>query len=375
MDALFLSDPGFWDDRKPFAPGHFPGIIPQSEGLDGHVLFETSGSSGRPQWLALSKQALLLSAAAVNRHLRVSEDSCWGVALPAQHVGGFGVAARAFEAACRLQVFSWRWEARAFLAWLGHHNVTHTSLVPTQVHDLVAANLVAPPTLVAVVVGGGQLDARTGQAARELGWPVLASYGLTEAGSQVATQSLDLLDSSYQPAPLPILPIWQTRISPTGQLSIAGPGLFSGSLRHEGHAWQFSPRPDAWHLTADRVALANHQLTPLGRLDSLVKVLGELVDPAAIEDQLLELSNGKLTPGSFAVLALPDTRAGHRLVPVFEAAVDPVLAVAVLDAYQKQAPGYRRLQPPQVLAGLPRSPLGKLRRADALAALISGARA
>ena len=61
--------------------------------------------------------------------------------------------------------------------------------------------------------------------------------------------------------------------------------------------------------------------------------------------------------------------------PVFEAAVDPVLAVAVLDAYQKQAPGYRRLQPPQVLAGLPRSPLGKLRRADALAALISGARA
>ena len=78
MDAIFLSDPGFWDDRQPFAPGHFPGIIPQSEGLDGHVLFETSGSSGRPQWLALSKQALLLSAAAVNRHLGVSEDSVQG---------------------------------------------------------------------------------------------------------------------------------------------------------------------------------------------------------------------------------------------------------------------------------------------------------
>ena len=64
-----------------------------------------------------------------------------------------------------------------------------------------------------------------------------------------------------------------------------------------------------------------------------------------------------------------------RAIGILEAAVDAVLAVAVLDAYQKQAPGYRRLQPPQVLAGLPRSPLGKLRRADALAALISGARA
>ena len=374
MDALFLTDPGFWEDSQPFAPGHFPGAIPRHAGLDGHVLFETSGSSGPPQWLALSKQALLLSAAAVNRHLEVSEDSCWGVALPAHHVGGFGVAARAFEAACRLQVFSWRWEAGAFLVWLAHHGVTHTSLVPTQVHDLVAAGLEAPTSLVAIVVGGGQLDARTGQAARQLGWPVLASYGMTEAGSQIATHGLDLLDSLYQPAPLPILPIWQTRVSQTGQLSIAGPALFSGNLRHDGQTWQFSQRTDAWHLTADRVELENDQLTPRGRLDTRVKVLGELVDPEAIENELLVLSNGALAAGTFAagtfaagtfaVVALPDARAGHHLVPVFEAGVNPALAAAVLAAYHEQVPGFRRLQAPQVLKALPRSPLGKLRRAE-----------
>lgn len=363
MDAFILSDPGFWDDPQPFAPGHFPGVIPHPAALDGHVLFETSGSSGPPQWLALSKKALLLSAAAVNRHLGVSENSCWGVALPTHHVGGFGVAARAFEAACQLQVFSWRWEAGAFAAWLAHHGVTHTSLVPTQVHDLVAAGLAAPPKLVAIVVGGGQLDAHTGQAARHLGWPVLASYGMTEAGSQIATQGIDLLGSAYQPGPLPVLPIWQTRVSQSGQLSIAGPALFSGSLRYDGQSWQFCTRADAWHRSADRVDLVNGLLTPRGRLDALVKVLGELVDPVAIENELLRLSNGLLTPGTFAVLALPDARAGHRLVPVFEAAVDPALAAAVLANYQEQAPGFRRLQPPQVLAMLPRSPLGKLRRA------------
>ncbi|KAB2638242.1 MAG: AMP-binding protein [Verrucomicrobia bacterium] len=369
MDALFLTDPGFWDDPQPYAAGHFPGALPAAAGLDGHVLFETSGSSGPPQWLALSKPALLLSAAAVNEHLGVSEDSCWGVALPAHHVGGFGVAARAFEAACRLRVFSWHWEAGAFLAWLAHHAVTHTALVPTQVHDLVAAGLVAPSTLVAIVVGGGQLDARTGQAARRFGWPVLASYGMTEAGSQIATQGLELLAATYQPAPLPVLPIWQTRVSRTGQLSIAGPALFSGRLRHDGQSWQFDPRTDAWHLTADRVELANDQLTPRGRLDTLVKVLGELVDPAAIENELLEWSNGALAAGTFAVAALPDARAGHRLVPVFEAAVDPALAAAALAAYHEQAPGFRRLQPPLVLETLPRGPLGKLRRAELAAAL------
>ena len=32
-------------------------------------------------------------AGAVNRHLAVGRDSCWGLALPVNHVGGFGVAA------------------------------------------------------------------------------------------------------------------------------------------------------------------------------------------------------------------------------------------------------------------------------------------
>jgi len=371
MDALFLTDPGFWVDPQPFAAGRFPGDIPQLAALEGHVLFETSGSSGPPQWLALSKQALLVSAAEVNRHLRVSEESCWGLALPLHHVGGFGVVARAFEAGCRLQLFSWRWEAGAFLAWLGHHGVTHTSLVPTQVHDLVAAGLSAPPELQAIVVGGAQLDELTGQAARDLGWPVLASYGMTEAGSQIATQGLDLVAAAYQAAPLPILPIWQTRVTRNGQLSIAGPALFSGCLQRNGDSWQFSPRATAWHLTADRAALANNQLTPLGRIDALVKVLGELVDPAAIESELCALSEGALAPGTFAVVAVPDARAGHCLVPLFEAEVDAAITAGALASYQIHAPGFRRLQPPQVVAALPRSPLGKLRRAE-LAALVVG---
>ncbi|NCF12458.1 MAG: hypothetical protein GWP68_03650, partial [Verrucomicrobiaceae bacterium] len=35
--------------------------------LSGHLLFATSGSSGGRKWVALSREALLLSAATVNR--------------------------------------------------------------------------------------------------------------------------------------------------------------------------------------------------------------------------------------------------------------------------------------------------------------------
>jgi O-succinylbenzoic acid--CoA ligase len=372
MDALLLTDPGFWVDLRPHAAGCFPGEIPRLGGLEGQVLFATSGSTGPPQWLALSKPALLVAAAAVNQHLRVSEKSCWGLALPLHHVGGFGVIARAFEAGCAVRHFSQRWQAGAFQAWLRQTGVTHTSLVPAQVHDLVAAGLTAPPALVTIVVGGGQLDETTGRAARHLGWPVLASYGMTEAGSQIATQGPEALDSPYQPAPLSVLPIWSTRVSSEGQLSIAGPALFSGRLLREGAGWTLHPRAGEWHLTADRVDLTANQLTPRGRMDALVKVLGELVDPLAIESELLLLAKGALVPGSVAIIAVPDERAGHRLVPVFEAAVAPALRAAVLASYHRQAPGFRRLQAPLVVAALPRSPLGKLRRAELAAALGGG---
>lgn len=255
--------------------------------------------------------------------------------------------------------------------WLLHHSVTHTSLVPTQVHDLVAADLVAPKSLVAIVVGGGRLDPIIGQAARHLGWPVLASYGMTEAGSQIATQGMGQLKSLYQPAPLPILPIWQTRISENGQLSIAGPALFTGTLhRIEGH-WTFNQRQEPWHLTSDRVDLSDSQLTPLGRMDAAVKVLGELVDPVVIEEELLALANGTLPPGSFAISTLPDKRTGHCLVPVFEASIDPAIAADALDLYQRKAPGFRRLLPPIFVESLPRSPLGKLRRTELAATVAS----
>lgn len=356
MDASLLTSEAFWNDPQPFAAGE----IPHFAELMGHVLFETSGSSGNPKWVALSKQALLTSAAAVNRHLQVTAESCWGLALPLNHVGGFGVAARAFDAGCRLETREARWEPTLFCEWLARAGVTHASLVPTQVHDLVKANLTAPSTLTSIVVGGGHLPTATGQAARDLGWPVLASYGMSEAASQIATQGLELLEKPYQTAPIPLLPIWQAGTSPDGLLSITGPALFSGYVRDG----LYAPRLSEWHLTTDRVLLDNNQLTPMGRADSRVKVLGELVDPESIERELAIISGGRLVPGTYAVVAIPEERAGNELLPVFEAVVDPVLIASVLETYDRQAVGFRRLKPSRVIPSIPRGGLGKIKRVE-----------
>jgi O-succinylbenzoic acid--CoA ligase len=371
MDPASLMHRDFWNDPAPCAVGRFADAIPDLAELHAHVLFETSGSSGKPKWIALGKHALRVSADAVNAHLEVTASSCWGLALPLHHVGGFGVAARVFAAGCRFEHFAPRWQPETFTRWLADFHVTHTSLVPTQVHDLVAGQHHAPQCLRAIVVGGGRLDASTGRAARALGWPVLASYGMTEAASQIATQSLAALDAPYEPAPIPVLPIWETKLGGDDQLLIAGPALFSGSLFSDGKAWTYHARSSPWHETRDRVQFHAQGITPLGRVDTLVKVLGELIDPQSIEHELLALSNGKLAPQCLAVIAIPDPRGENALVPVFDASVDHDLMRQILSSYAESAPGPRRLREAVILDPLPLSPLGKPLRAEILHMVLS----
>ena len=194
---------------------------------------------------------------------------------------------------------------------------------------------------------------------------------MTEAASQIATQSLAALNASYEPAPIPVLPIWQTKLGADDQLLIAGPALFSGSLISDGKAWTYHPRTSPWHETRDRVKLDAQGITPHGRIDTLVKVLGELIDPQSIEHELLALSNGKLAPQCLAVIAIPDPRGEHALVPVFDAYVDRDLMRQILSGYAVSALGPRRLREAVILDPLPLSPLGKPLRAEILRMILS----
>jgi O-succinylbenzoic acid--CoA ligase len=326
------------------------------------VVFETSGSAGPVKRIVHSCRGLECSAEAVNRHLEVNRGSCWGLALPLHHVGGYGVVARARRAACRLERFDGRWDGLRFRRWLDAVRVTHTSLVPTQVFDLVSAGLDAPPRLRAVVVGGGRLDAATGAEARSLGWPVLASYGLTEAGSQVATAPLASLAEPFREDPLPVLPIWQVRVAEDGRLWLNGSALFRGWL--VGSERRFVAREGDWFETTDLAELdPQGRLTPLGRADERVKILGELVDPQAVERQLAALDPGGGWGHQALILAVPEPRAGHRLLAVVEAAAGrrPGEAVA---AYNARAAGFARVDQVLDCEGFPRGGLGKVRRRE-----------
>lgn len=257
----------------------------------GLIFFQTSGSEGVPKWVGLSREACLASARAVNDHLEASRRDRWLLALPTYHVGGFSIVVRAREAGCAYRTLRGRWQASAFAETCAAEGITLTSLVPTQVYDLVQQRIEAPAGLRAIVVGGGGMTREMGMRALELGWPVLQSYGMTETASQVATEPLDHLRAGFDPDSLEVLPCWDVHTTEDSHLVVRGAPLASGYAVKQKGAWQWQAIDGTSGLvTRDRVQIWQHGtrrfLRFLGRESAFVKVMGELVNLPALQQRL-----------------------------------------------------------------------------------------
>ena len=243
------------------APPHLRGWAEEAaaflsrRGMDGITAFATSGSSGSPpKAILFTRRALDICARGALEHLH-AESGDWCCPLPLWHVGGAMIYLRAALAGTAVHTLRGKWCPQAYADLMRSSGARWSSLVPTQVVDLVRLGLRAPSTAGCIIVGGGALDAETGRKARTLGWPIVQSYGMTEAGSQLATVA-----------------------------------------------------PQEWWGTRDLVRLEGRLLTFLRRADRLVKVLGELVDPDAVQDVL------RRSVPEAVVEAVPHPRAGMELV-------------------------------------------------------------
>ena len=172
------------------APPHLRGWAEEAaaflslRGMDGITAFATSGSSGSPpKAILFTRRALDICARGALEHLH-AESGDWCCPLPLWHVGGAMIYLRAALAGTAVHTLRGKWCPQAYADLMRSSGARWSSLVPTQVVDLVRLGLRAPSTAGCIIVGGGALDAETGRKARTLGWPIVQSYGMTEAGSQ-----------------------------------------------------------------------------------------------------------------------------------------------------------------------------------------------
>ncbi len=309
--------------------------------LKSHVILATSGTSGALKLVALSKEAVLASAAAVNERLEVTATDSWCCVLPTFHVGGLGIYARAHLAGSR--VIPLPWAPHAFAST----EATLASLVPTQVRDLIVSGLRPPPRLRAILVGGGVFDPDLDAKARAAGWPVLASYGLSECASTVSV--CDVLLSHLQ-----------ARSDEEGRLGFRGASLFTGYITDE--EGFVDPKIDGWFASDDVGEVDGRILRVHGRRGDFIKIGGESVDLARL-DRILDSVRG----GVDAVLfAMPDDRLGHviHLASTGESG-------EIIERFNERVLPFERIRAAHPVRSIPRSSLGKLLRAELIRRVMS----
>jgi O-succinylbenzoic acid--CoA ligase len=320
----------------------------------GHVWIATSGTTSTAKWAALSKEAILCSAASVNRHLESDSQDVWINPLPNFHVGGLAIGARCYLSGAQCVPYAQKWDPKAFYNAVQRSKATLTSLVPAQLHDLVHLNMTPPPSLRAIFVGGGRLSDVLYRAAWEQGWRILHSYGMTECCSQVATAEIP--GSSPR---LRILDHMEIRISEEGLIGIRSPALLTAyALISEAETRIYDPKQEGWLTTNDRGRASDLYLEVLGRQDDVIKIGGENVDFAHLES-ILERVKGTR---EMALVPVPDSRLGHA-VHLCTTGQD---AGSIVDRFNAMVMPYERIRKVEVVAEIPKTTLGKVKKRELL---------
>ncbi len=326
---------------------------------DDLLLVYTSGTTGEPKG-ALHTQAAMcanldaaIEAQGFDRHTRTL------AVLPLFHVGGLCIQALPTLAAGGVVRLHPRFDADAWFDAVERWRPTTTLLVPALMRTLIEHARWARADLssLAFVNCGSQIvprDLIDAFHARVI--PVAQVYGATETGPVTLVlrreQAFAHAGSVGQPARGV-----QVRLE-DGELLVRAPNLARGyHRRHDDPAFA-----GGWFRSGDLARVdADGFYEILGRRKELIISGGENIHP----DEIEQIALADAAVAEAAVVGLPDARWGEVPVLVVVAraglAIDPARLQAAFDASLARFKHPRRIV---VRESLPRSALGKVRKAD-----------
>ena len=306
---------------------HLAGGRPVREG--DALVVPTSGSTGVPKGVVHTHDSIRASALATSAGLGVDPSSdAWLCCLPLAHIAGLAVVARALTHDMPLEVHD-RFDAAAVVD-AAAHGATLTAVVPT------ALARFDPSVFRRILVGGSAPPAGLPPNCR-------STYGMTETGSAVVLDGYPLDGVDLRVV--------------DGEVQVRGPMLLrcyrdgTDPRTDDG----FLPTGDAGELAADG------RLSVHGRRGDLIVTGGENVWPTPVERVL---SVHPLV-AEVAVVGRPDPTWGHAVTAVVVPA-DPA-APPTLDELRghvkEQLPAYCAPRRLELVDALPRTSIGKVRRA------------
>ncbi len=325
---------------------------------DTALVAATSGSTGAPRGVLVTRANLHAAVEASWEHIPGLRACAWVLALPVTSIGGFGAIVRAYLAGTALHPLASVGGAEPFrvedLLALPVDDPFAISLVPTQLADVLASPEATAwlARATAVLVGAAATPDSLAQQARDAGVRLVTTYGMTETTGGCV----------YDGVPLPGVRI---EIADDSRIEVIGPQVAAG-YRGDPDAPEFGGLGrDRRFLTADHGTWEDGRLRIMGRRDDVVTVHGVNVALDAVESVV----RSELGVRQVAVVAVPDPRQGHRIV-AFVVMHDPAGLTAIAPLVVERLGGAAR---PEVIPvdALPMLPSGKIDRL-ALRALAQG---
>jgi O-succinylbenzoic acid--CoA ligase len=318
------------------------------------ILF-TSGTTGAPRAVELSRSAFRASAAASTAHLGWQPEERWLCCLPLAHVGGLSIIIRCLIGR-RAVALAGGFDAAGVALQLERDEVTLASFVPTMLRRLfdVDRHWRPPATLRAALLGGAPADDELWDEIARRRFPALATYGMTETCAQVATARAG--------APRRLIPLHGVELRTTrDRIEVAGPMLCT-RVGFEA-AGEGTWTRDGFLRTEDLGRLTDGALEVTGRADGGIITGGQNVAPTAVEAVLLTHPAIRRA----AVFGVPDDEWGEIVgAALEESGVVPRPDAAELRAWlaPRLAP-YERPRRVAWVRELPESLSGKLDRTAA----------
>lgn len=278
------------------------GLMPEVHGLPQEVkdntalIVESSGSTGIPKRIVLSRAALVASSEASD--LALGGPGQWLLALPINYIAGSNVLLRSLAAGQQPVLMNtalpFTPQAFANSASFLKAQRRYVSLVPTQLQRLIAAaddqDLLAKlRRFDAILVGGQAIDTALIASAKQLGLKLVLSYGMAEtAGGCV-----------YDGVPIGNVHV---RIGSTGRIQISGPVLADDVANSDG-----------WYETTDLGELENGVLKIIGRVNRVLNSGGLKVSLDLIEETV----RGIAGVSDAAAISVTDVSWGERAAVVY----------------------------------------------------------
>lgn len=353
--------------------------VPLQENFDlsaVQTILYTSGTTGQPKGATLTYGNHWWSTVASALNLGLYESDRWLICLPLFHVGGLSILYKSVIYGIPAILHD-SFDPVAVNREIDTGNATIVSAVSIMLQRMLDARAISSSetetvyrpyqsTLRCILLGGGPAPQKLLESCAKYDLPVVQTYGLTEAASQVATLSpqdalrkLGSAGKPLMPTELRIVLDDRTALNgEEGEIVVRGPTVTPGYVN----------RPDAtaralrdgWLYTGDWGYLDQEgYLFVLDRRDDLIISGGENVYPAEIESVLM--SHPAVEDAG--VIGMADEQWGQIPVAAIKTRPDRPLNEKQLQTYcQKRLAKYKVPVHIWFLDALPRNANGKLSR-------------